>query len=684
MAYSMRNTSSTFPSPSSTLLRHSRPVRSSRTKVQSYHEESDSDGDQFSRRESLSLRPRSSHRKPVSYREDSTDGSSYELMAENDDSDAVADVNVRYDTPSGHLRSEKLASSRRVPTTNTRSRSKRSTRPKRSGLGLGRPLYKRRKVESETIDIPSSGVVPPWQRLPYHILFDIFYYASHPLVDEVRLSRNPSVQWLVHMARLCKSFHEPALAVLYYSPPLMPSVGAHGLLNLLSKQQDCLSTNYANKVKELHVDVETLLLYKSGPTLGYFNLTNLAVKTPLVKRMRLYHPADHVIGTASYEISHSRWRYPQELFSSMDSSSIRLRSWEWNSRFMETSVLLPFMLDVHAKFAFRSLQELRIMRIGMEDFDRGEDDEPGEQEELLITALKELPHLSRLEFFECPALNQFVLSNLPSTLTHLTITNCEGIDSDDIGSFLASHGEPLRELCLDHNRYVDLSFMVSLAASCKNLEKLRVDISIHDRSSHHDVEPGFYELLRLSEIPTWPTTLQDIELTNLRNWDDTVAEYFFASLIEAAPELRDLRRLVISAILKIGWRDRATFREKWISRLQTVFLRRSAPPNPNRRSIPHDQSQKPTGSGNEWDLIHHDPPSGDSLTPTKRKSRRISERENEDNHSDNYDDFFVQGMCDIVQIRIDNLRPAGTQFNEQDFLDDELSGDEDWSGDRFH
>ena len=679
MAYSMRNTSSTSSPSPSTLLRRSRPVRSSRTNVQSYHEDSDSDGDQFSRRESLSLRPRSSHRKPISYREDSTDGSSYELMVENDGIDSVSGVNVPYDTPSGHVRRENPSSSRRIPTIKTRSRSKRSTRPKKGRLDLGRPVYKRRKVESETIDIPSSEVIPPWQRLPYHVLFDIFYYASHPLVDEVRLSRNPSVQWLVYMARLCKSFHEPALAVLYYSPPLMPSVGAHGLLNLLSKQQDSLTTNYANKVKELHVDAEALLLYKSGPTLGYFNLTELAVKTPLVRKMRLYHTGDHVIGAARYEISHSRWTYPQELFSSMDSSSIQLRSWEWNSRFMDTSVMLSFMLDVHAKSAFRSLQELKLMHIGMENVDHGED-EPGEQEEILITALKQLPRLSCLEFFECPALNQFVLSNLPSTLTHLTITNCEGIDSDDIGSFLASHGEPLRELCLDHNRYVDLSFMAGLAASCKNLEKLRVDISIYDWSSHHDVEPGFYELLRLSEIPTWPTTLQDIELTNLRNWDDSVAEYFFASLIEAAPELRDLRRLVISAILKIGWRDRATFREKWISRLETVFLRRSAPPNPNRRSIPHDQPQKPTGSGNEWDLTHHDPPSGDSLTPTKRKSRRISERENEENHSDNQNDFFVQGMCDTVQVRIDNLRPAGTQFNEQDFLDDELSGDEDWSG----
>jgi hypothetical protein len=37
-------------------------------------------------------------------------------------------------------------------------------------------------------------------------------------------------------------------------------------------------------------------------------------------------------------------------------------------------------------------------------------------------------------------------------------------------------------------------------------------------------------------------------------------------------------------------------------------------------------------------------------------------------------------MCDVVVIRIDNQRPRETQYNEGDFLDDEVSGDEDWNG----
>ena len=44
-------------------------------------------------------------------------------------------------------------------------------------------------------------------------------------------------------------------------------------------------------------------------------------------------------------------------------------------------------------------------------------------------------------------------------------------------------------------------------------------------------------------------------------------------------------------------------------------------------------------------------------------------------------EYFIQGMCDIVDIRIDNLRPAERQYSERDFLDQELSGDEEWNGD---
>ena len=41
----------------------------------------------------------------------------------------------------------------------------------------------------------------------------------------------------------------------------------------------------------------------------------------------------------------------------------------------------------------------------------------------------------------------------------------------------------------------------------------------------------------------------------------------------------------------------------------------------------------------------------------------------------------VQGLCDVVRVLFDNLRPTEEQLHESDFLDQELSGDEDWNGD---
>ncbi|KAF5866153.1 hypothetical protein ETB97_000687 [Aspergillus alliaceus] len=690
--------------------RSSRPVRSSRTQVQSYHEESSSEDqledpesdDEESRRLSLSLRPRDSNRMPVSYREESTDGS-FEGGPSDEDPDAIvpAEATTRFTYPfteqPAHHDPNRRQRKRSMETRSQTKRPKRASNKKR--LELGRPLSKRRKFEEDVTPFVGSGVIPPWQALPYHILFDIFYSAAYPLVDEKTATRNNSVQWLVNVSLLCRAFHEPALAALYHCPPLIPSAKAHGLLTLLSKPQKYLSTNYINKIRELHIDAELLLTYKSGPALGYFELPKLIEKAPQLKRLRLYHSDDYVVGLPLWQ--RTKWVYPESLFTSLVSSLIRLRSWDWNSRFMETKGLLQCMMEKHLQPVFSGLRELRMLHIASEDSDGDEfADVSNEREVVLATALKELPELRRLEFLECSIVNEHLLPNLPLTLTSLTINNCDEVTTANFSAFLASHGRHLRELALSHNRHLSLSFIVGLAQSCENLEQFKMDISIHDLSSYHDVEPHFRELLSPSEVPTWPATLQDIELIQLRKWDDITADVFFTSLIDAAPQLRNLRRLVISAILKIGWRDRASFREKWIGRLEKVFLRHSASPNPALYTIPFMSRQPVSGSLADSLVLNDTTTQPDVLgsgfsTPSKRKSARIAQRKlsevdddvglNTSHHAvpDSDDDqkpLAVQGMCDVVMVRIDNQRPSETQFNEEDFLDDEVSGDEDWNG----
>ncbi|KAL2215401.1 hypothetical protein M432DRAFT_664602 [Thermoascus aurantiacus ATCC 26904] len=712
--------------------RSSRPVRSSRMRVQSYCEESSSEDGlddltasdpEFSfsaATTSLSVRPRRSNRAPASYRELSTDESLDEGEEEDENDDPEAAAPVEAPTPFVYPFPETAngggpsrAPRRPPPARKASSRSSKRPSPRKKRLRIGAPLKKRRRVEQP--EFVGSGVIPPWQTLPYHILFDIFLYASDPLVDERTASRYSTVQWLVNVALLCRAFREPALAALYYSPPLVPAAKCHGLLSLLWKPQESLSTNYANKIKELNVDVETLLLYKSGPTLGYFDLTSLIERTPQLRRVRLYHKDDSVIGLPAWQIQQSKWSYPVTLFSSLSQRQIRLQSWDWNARFMESERLVPLILATHREPPFKSLREVRLLHITSDETPpEGEEETSNTREIALATALKELPELRRLEFIECSIVNDSLLPRLPSTLTSLTISNCDEVATSNLKPFLSRYGQRLRELTLNHNRHLNMSFTVDLAQSCPKLEKFKMDLSMHDWSSYHDVEPHFKDLFGPSEIPTWPRTLREIELTQLRNWDDTTAEGFFTSLIDSAPDLKDLRKLVISAILKIGWRDRATFRERWIGRLETVFLRRSPPPDPNLRSIPRPPAPNAAAPTSTAESTTSDgftqvaaPPATNEIvlssgpsTPSKRKSARLAQRQlsgleepsssatdsrrSSTSRARNRDEDIppknVQGMCDVVMIRIDNHRPAETQFNENDFLDDELSGDEDWNG----
>jgi hypothetical protein len=243
---------------------------------------------------------------------------------------------------------------------------------------------------------------------------------------------------------------------------------------------------------------------------------------------------------------------------------------------------------------------------------------------------------------------------------------------------------------------------------------------------------------------------------------------FFQSLIDSAGDLPDLRRLVIQAILNIGWRDRASFRDKWIGSLNRVFKRASKPPslpamsqfitgnmvseiteeepvNDERSTIQskihssrYSIGRKTSVSSSSTDTLDASPPSRRSTrastknlqlgtyaessdesdvgkdaeyqaaTETKRAEPRINKFDRELNilkqtagvdspsfSSGSDDDTpmvkigkgkgrqrdVIQGMCEVVEVRIDNLRPTETQATEADFLDEEKSGDEDWNGD---
>lgn len=688
------------PSRSGGRPRHSRPVRSTRTNVKTYHEESTSPedldvgeeiNDNALRRSSVSLRPRTSSRIRRSYREDSSDVNFEDSSDDNGVSVPDADPSLRTSenvpvssqpapvptTSSAHDTSH--APPRYSPQPSRPSQTRRTKRtnkeaPKRA---LGQPLKKRARIDASEKIFMRSGVIPPWATLPYHILFDIFRRASYPLYYGKVAQRTKSTKWLLDVALLCRQFLEPALAALYYSPPLVPGSTSFELLDLLSKSQESLPINYAAKVKELHVDVQSILVYKSGPQLGWFDLCKLIATAPQVHTIRLFHKHDFTIGIPARTIKASKWIYPERLFSAIDERGIVLRSWDWNGRFiLDTPALLPFMLEKHQRAAFQRLRHLRLFHVN----DLVKRDTPG-LEFALAVAIQALPRLESLEFFECSLIAEHSLARLPSTLRSLTLTNCNRVFPGWFASYLESSGRKLRELILCHNRHLDMAFITHLGEYCPQLERFKMDVSMRDVSSHHDMELHFEHLLTESQIPTWPETLRDLELIQLKKLSLTTMESFFMSLVNAAPNLPHLRHLVITAILQIGWRDRATFRDRWIRRLETTFLRRSAPPDPNLRSLrkrPLHPVQPPTGG----ELARPSSAGSEPPTPSKRQSGRLAQLKHSPSQSPPPSPCgdIRQGMCDLVKVRIDNQRPTEMQFNEADFLDDELSGDEDWAG----
>lgn len=244
-----------------------------------------------------------------------------------------------------------------------------------------------------------------------------------------------------------------------------------------------------------------------------------------------------------------------------------------------------------------------------------------------------------------------------------------------------------------------------------------MDLTYADPSSYHDIDPHYDALLPNGQ-PTWPSSLRVVEFENLRNLDAAEADGFFQSLVDSAGELKDLRRLSLKAILKIGWRDRARLREKWKAKLENVFLRKSPPPRrvepaPLKPSLMVSSSDTAAGSLIDSPAASTQSPSAgeDSDSPAnpsrsktkKRKSTRIAQKELERlsapvaeeepeasssgrhhvssavTHSDQNEEGFIHGMVDEVILRLDDQRPSESQFNEGDFLDSEQS-DEDWDG----
>lgn len=671
------------------------PIRTTRGVKHSYREESDSDTDLRPTPERVSNR---ATRQPQSYREPDSDeeisGNFFNQEGELQTDLSKLEAPSPTDSDGATRKSASRRPSKRVL------RTTRST-PRKRHASISNSVSNRNSPAKKDLIIP-IGKIPAWTTLPYENLVDIFKYAAYPLYDDT-VQRTQSIQWLLNASRVCKAFFQPAMAALYYSPPLMPAKRCVGYLDLLSKDQTTTSMDYSNKIHRLDIAVPQILV-KKQPHTGYIDVYDIIKSAQLVHHLHLYHDDDR-LSAASNPISKITWKYPHRLFDALRDFEVVLQSFTWNARFglLEEHDLLKGLADLHASHkSFKSIKQLNMINMfrstGLYDEDAAADPNSHEVDQRFFSSLAALPMLESLCLMSSPIVDGPLMAKLPSSLRSLALVNCDNLSGDNLCTFLQLGGTQLLELRLDHNKMLDFSFLTILGDVCPHLCILKMDLTYYDKNALviRDVDPHYDALLKPDEVPNWPRTLVDLELTQLRIAEAQIVEMFLNSLITAAPELNDLRRLILKVILKIGWRDRAKFRGNWVGMLEETFLRRAKPPK-IRRSIPKAKND-PTVAATAESGGKVNGAEGQQKSPQKRQSTRIAqqieEARNASTASDDDDDgapakFIANGeakkglqpMCDFVLIRIDNLRPAEAQFDEGDFMDSELSGDEDWNGD---
>ncbi|RMD43224.1 hypothetical protein DV735_g1957, partial [Chaetothyriales sp. CBS 134920] len=542
-------------------------------------------------------------------------------------------------------------------------------------------LFKKRKAnnvlpeykQEPAADVPKHHI-PPWQTLPYHVLLNIMQFAAYPLYGQASRSTG-SIGWLLEMSLLCKSFHEACIASLLFSPPLYPSDRAHRFLCLLQNDLAGTSPKRSRMVRCLEIEVQNLLINKSG-----VSLEDLIACTPQLQRLRLYHNHDDLstlVWAQPNAMKGRKWSYPQDLATMLDRQNIKLTSFEWNGRFSSPIEALSRMGEAHKQAPFIGLEQLSFLNITYPE--KHTDSEVKRFTDLFLAGVCPLLSLKSLTFRNCDILNDVVMSNLPAGLGHLEITNCSSLTSEGVVAYLSTRGSSLLRLNLIGNQTMSLGFMPYLKSFCPQLQDLYIDLSYIDPSSYRDREPLYDELLPNGQ-PTWPSTLVNVDLEYLRQFSAADAEEFFTSLVYAAPDLFRLRRLSIKAIVKdVGWRDRARMRHKWMTKLTQIFLCKKEPHQshlPLRTRTPGSQ----TGTCQAQN------------TKVGRRSGRLKERQDRlEEDLDTSDGaspasslaepnttVVHQGTCGIVELTLSDQRPSQDQYNEADFLDDEMSGDEDF------
>lgn len=405
-----------------------------------------------------------------------------------------------------------------------------------------------------------------------------------------------------------------------------------------------------------------MLVKKSGiPDLAEF-----VSLTPLIESLRIVSYYDELSTIWAHPSAAKKtYTYQESLFTALEVSCPRLREFEWNGRFGGTAEVI----DVISAGHLPSLTSVKLMNLNFSGKSTAEEQMSLEQK--LISGLNRTPQLEYLAISNCDVLGNFAsLTRLDSAqLKSLTVTECPSLTSAGLEAVLEAKGLQLEQLRIISCQSCDGGVLAGLSLYTPRLRILQIDLTFRDVTSYHDVDAHFEDFLPLGNI-SFPSTLTEIDINNLRKVTATQLEECLETLITTP--LPDLRRLSLKTILTISdYRVRARIRNEWRDKLEQVFRRRSIPPascSGIRIKLPARPIEKvPTSDKSK-----------------KRQSSRISASTQATAVSGATETIAVSNgqipMCDLVEFRVDDQRPADSQYAEADFLDDELSGDDDWNG----
>ncbi|KAI0451881.1 hypothetical protein F5B21DRAFT_360486 [Xylaria acuta] len=418
-----------------------------------------------------------------------------------------------------------------------------------------------------------------------------------------------------------------------------------------------------------------------------------------------------------------------------------LKSWRWNSRLAPADLSLDRLQEMHALPGFRGLRKLAYVNYQLPSTTqfsaRARDSQEAQNSDFqaiahLAASISVLPDLQHLVIESSTLANGSLLERLPKTLKHLELVNCGEITSEDLSAFLMSHGNFLVHLTLNHCQSLSLGFLPVLGTSCPNLAHLEMDLSyFRHHESYADNKPEYATLLEVDQVPTWPSAIQSIEIIHMRKWSRAAAEMFFDSLMKNAKALPNLRRLEFKVILNIEWRQRRVLEKSLADELTRVFKRKPSP-NEQKTLCQHndtksegvnetdilkrarrrstriiDQSSKPVSnedgasSSGRRNLgrslrtrrslkslktisptfdADDEESSEDELSLGHNIPRRSKSRTTTAKEAGLRDEEFIHGLCDVVDIQVDNQRPAERRYDMDDFLDSAESEPE-WNSD---